>query len=79
MAKATTASKVKVSFEGMEQVGTNVYAHIVGDILTIKVDLKHSAGVSASGKSTICASTNGNIGIGLKHKMGLNIYTPIAK
>lgn len=76
MAKAT-ASQVKVSFEGFEEVGQNVYAQIQGNVLTLKVKLDVTGELSASGKSKVCASTRGNISIGLKHKMGLNIYTPV--
>jgi hypothetical protein len=47
-----------------------------GDILTITVDVSKDFGKSASGKSIIIASTEGNISIPEKEdiKIGLNIY-----
>jgi len=48
-------------------------------ILTIKVDLKQSFGPSASGKSEIIASTEGNISLDGDHgvKVGLNVYRKV--
>jgi hypothetical protein len=49
-----------------------------GTILTITVDLSKTGKVSASGKSTIIASSEGNQSIpDSTAKIGLNIYTPI--
>jgi len=47
-----------------------------GDILTIKVDVTKEFGPSASGKTIIIATTEGNIPIPEKEdvKIGLNIY-----
>ena len=47
-----------------------------GDILTIKVDVTKEFGPSASGKTIIIASTEGNISIPENDevKIGLNIY-----
>ena len=47
-----------------------------GDILTIKVDVTKEFGPSASGKTIIIASTEGNISIPEKEevKIGLNVY-----
>ena len=47
-----------------------------GDILTIKVDVTKEFGPSASGKTIIIASTEGNISIPDKEevKIGLNVY-----
>jgi len=55
----------------------NIEMNIVGDILTIKVDLSKTFGKSSSGKSTIIASTEGNISVPGKEevKIGLNVYT----
>ena len=49
---------------------------VEGNILTIKVDLTKEFGPSASGKTIIIASTEGNISIPNKEdiKIGLNIY-----
>ena len=46
-----------------------------GTMLTIKVDLSKDFGPSASGKTTIIASTEGNVSIlEREEKIGLNIY-----
>jgi ABC-type sugar transport system ATPase subunit len=49
--------------------------HVDGNILTIKVDLSKEFGPSASGKTTIIATTEGNVSIGdREEKIGLNVY-----
>ena len=55
----------------------NIEMNVTGDILTIKVDLSKTFGKSSSGKSTIIASTEGNISVSGKEevKIGLNVYT----
>ena len=47
-----------------------------GDILTIKVDVTKEFGPSASGKTIIIATTEGNISVPEKDdvKIGLNVY-----
>ncbi len=53
----------------------NVELTIEGTILTIKVDLSKDFGPSSSGKTTIIASTEGNVSIlEREEKIGLNIY-----
>lgn len=54
----------------------NIEMTVSGDILTIKVDLSQSFGRSASGKSIIIASTEGNQTIpeNVDIKAGINIY-----
>jgi len=53
----------------------NVELTVDGTILTIKVDLAKDFGPSSSGKTTIIASTEGNVSIpGREEKIGLNIY-----
>jgi hypothetical protein len=54
----------------------NVEMNLEGNILTIKVDITKEFGPSASGKTIIIASTEGNISIPDKDdvKIGLNIY-----
>ena len=54
----------------------NVEMKLEGDILTIKVDVTKEFGPSASGKTIIIASTEGNIAIPDKDeiKIGLNVY-----
>ena len=55
----------------------NIEMTTAGNILTIKVDLSQRFGKSSSGKSTIIASTEGNISVpgNDEIKIGLNIYT----
>ncbi len=54
----------------------NVEMSLEGSILTIKVDLSKEFGPSASGKTIIIASTEGNVPIpgNEKAKVGLNVY-----
>jgi hypothetical protein len=53
----------------------NVEMTVAGNILTIKVDLSREFGPSASGKTTIIASTEGNVTIPDRdEKVGLNVY-----
>jgi len=53
----------------------NVQMSVVGDILTITVDLTKEFGPSSSGKTIIIASTEGNATIPDRdEKVGLNVY-----
>ena len=54
----------------------NIDMAVSGNILTIKVDLSKNYGPSRSGKTTIIASTEGNVSIPTREdiKVGLNIY-----
>jgi hypothetical protein len=53
----------------------NVEMTVAGNILTNKVDLTKEFGPSASGKTIIIASTEGNITIPEREeKVGLNVY-----
>ena len=54
----------------------NVEMKLEENILTIKVDLTKEFGPSASGKTMIIASTEGNISVPDKDevKIGLNVY-----
>ena len=53
----------------------NVALTVEGTMLTIKVDLSKEFGPSSSGKTTIIASTEGNVSIpDREEKIGLNIY-----
>ena len=53
----------------------NVEMTVEGTILTIKVDLSKEFGPSASGKTIIVASTEGNITVPTRQeKIGLNVY-----
>ena len=53
----------------------NVEMSIAGTILTITVDLSKEFGPSASGKTIIIASTEGNVTIpDREEKVGLNVY-----
>jgi hypothetical protein len=53
----------------------NVELKIDGTILTISVDLSKEFGPSSSGKTTIIATTEGNVSVpGRDEKIGLNVY-----
>ena len=52
----------------------NVTMGVANNILTITVDLSKSFGTSASGKSVIIASTEGNQQIEGGAVVGLNVY-----
>ncbi|MDR4494234.1 MAG: hypothetical protein AB7P17_03955 [Nitrospirales bacterium] len=53
----------------------NVELIVEGTILTIKVDLSKDFGPSSSGKTTIIATTEGNVSVpGREEKIGLNVY-----
>ena len=53
----------------------NVDMKVNGDILTITVDLSKEFGPSASGKTIIIASTEGNVAVPEREaKVGLNVY-----
>lgn len=54
----------------------NIEMKVEGKILTIKIDLSQEFGRSSSGKTTIVASTEGNVGVpdNEEIKIGLNVY-----
>ena len=53
----------------------NVEMKVEGTVMTITVDLSKDFGPSSSGKTTIIATTEGNVTIpGREEKIGLNIY-----
>ncbi len=53
----------------------NVEMKVEGNILIIRVDLSKEFGQSSSGKTTIIASTEGNVPIlDRDEKVGLNVY-----
>jgi hypothetical protein len=53
----------------------NVEMTVEGNVLTIKVDLSKEFGPSASGKTIIIASTEGNIAVPDRdEKVGLYVY-----
>jgi hypothetical protein len=53
----------------------NVELRVEGTMLTITVDLSKEFGPSASGKTIIIASTEGNVTIPNRNeKIGLNVY-----
>ena len=62
-------------------VGQNVEVQVKDGKLVITVDLSKSFGVSGSGKSTIIASTGGNVSVPGQEsvKVGLNVYRPLGK
>ncbi len=53
----------------------NVEMSVEGPVLTLKVDLSMEFGPSASGKTIIVASTEGNVSVpDRQEKIGLNVY-----
>jgi hypothetical protein len=53
----------------------NVEMKVEGNFLIIRVDLSKEFGPSSSGKTTIIASTEGNVAIPDRdEKVGLNVY-----
>lgn len=55
----------------------NVEIQVEGNILTLRVDLSKEFGPSTSGKTTIVASTEGNVSVpDHEVKVGLNVYRP---
>ena len=53
----------------------NVEMSVEGSTLTIRVDLSKEFGPSASGKTIIIASTEGNVTVpNRQEKVGLNVY-----
>ena len=53
----------------------NVEMKVEGNILIIRVDLSKEFGPSSSGKTTIIASTEGNVSVlDRDEKIGLNVY-----
>jgi hypothetical protein len=53
----------------------NVEMKVEGNILIIRVDLSKEFGPSSTGKTTIVASTEGNVSIDDRdEKVGLNVY-----
>lgn len=59
----------------------NVEMTVEGNTLTIKVDLTQDFGPSASKKTIIIASTEGNVSVpNREEKIGLNVYRyPVKK
>lgn len=56
----------------------NVDMQVNGDILTIKINLKQEYGRSASGKSIVIATTEGNQYVpDSPCKIGLNVYRKV--
>jgi hypothetical protein len=54
----------------------NIQTSIKGTILTVTLDLSKRFGKSASGKTTIVASTQGNVAVGdTGVTIGVNAYT----
>lgn len=59
----------------------NVKCSVNGQVMTITVDLSQDLGASASGKTHLVATTEGNAEIpGFPgFKLGVNLYKPIPK
>ena len=52
----------------------NIEIKVDGNIMTVKIDLSKSYGLSGSGKSTIIASTEGNVAVAPGTMAGINVY-----
>lgn len=65
------------AWRGVEATVKNVKAQIVGNILTITVDMSQDVGTSKSGKSTNIATTEGNVRLPNGAYIGLNVYRPV--
>jgi hypothetical protein len=53
----------------------NIKMEVKGTILTLTIDLSQTFGRSKSGKTTIIASTDGNVNVqGSDAKLGVNVY-----
>lgn len=59
-------------------VGRNVTAHLDGSVLVLRIDTRATGAKSASGKSVVIGTTNGNVTVpGCNGaKLGLNFYMP---
>ena len=55
----------------------NVLFELKDNTLTIKVDVTKTYGPSKSGKTTIIASTEGNVHVSDTVVLGLNVYKPL--
>jgi hypothetical protein len=57
--------------------GQGIEGNLEGKVLYLRIDLSRKGTVSKSGKSTVVASTNGNVGLA-DVKIGINVYRPKA-
>lgn len=65
----------KPAAQNVAVVGENIEAAVDGDILTLRIDLSQRLRKSASGKTTIVATTGGNQTIpGTTVIAGINLY-----
>ena len=59
-------------------IGDNIQAEVKGDTLTLVIDLGKPGTISKSGKSSVIASTRGNVSVqdqeGADVKLGINVY-----
>ena len=63
---------------GFNQIGRNIRTKMEGNELVIRIDTTQNFGASASGKTQIVASTQGNVAIPCGEKilhLGVNAYT----
>ncbi len=65
----------------MKELGKNIEFKVEGKKLTLVIDLEQEQGQSASGKSTIVATTSGNVKVpGAEGvTLGFNAYRPNQK
>jgi hypothetical protein len=62
-----------------KEIGKNVKVEVKGDVLTITVNLKGDQGASASGKTRIIGTTQGNVQLDGTDGavLGLNLYRKV--
>jgi hypothetical protein len=79
--RKSTLDLGQVDVDEMTELGVNVRAGTVGDVLVLLVDLAARHGASGSGKTTRIGSTLGNKGLQTHPgvKVGLNVYEQRAK
>lgn len=62
--------------DNYQNLGDNVKYIVEGDTLTLRIDLAHRGGRSASGKTIRVASTEGNVKVpNTEVIIGINAYT----
>ena len=72
---ANTSHNGPTTLPAAQPLGKNVVGKIEGDLLILTIDLTQNFGSSSSGKSTIIATTSGNVAIpGTNAQLGLNLY-----
>ena len=71
-----TAKRAEVAASRVSsgKLGENIASKLNGQVLTLTIDLSKTLHKSASGKSTIVATTGGNVDVGNGLYIGVNCY-----